>query len=58
MHHVGEPIMQQWWPPLCVDALVIDERWRAAATLTRSSPAAEVNVNIALSGEERGEEPG
>ena len=40
----GRPIMQEWWPPLVVDALVIDERWRAAVALNRSSAAAEVHV--------------
>lgn len=39
----------------CVDALVIDRRWAWAAALNRSSPAAEVHVNVALAEAERGE---
>ena len=38
----------------CVDALVIDRRWAKAAALNRSSPAAEVHVNVTLAEAERG----
>ena len=41
-----------------MDALVIDRRWAWAAALNRSSPAAEVHVNVALAEAERGEASG
>ena len=41
----------------CVDALVMDERWASAVTLNRSSPAAEVGVNVAQAEAERKKEP-